>query len=146
MSLIPRSSLLNSSLLDFDNFFDSFFAPSTRSEGSNGFFAPRIDLKESDTHYQVSAELPGVKKEDIHITLDNGVLSLEAEVKDESSEEKDGKVIRQERRYGKFMRSFNVGSGVKEEDIEASFEDGVLKLSAPKVQSEEAPSRRIKIS
>lgn len=145
MSLIPRSSLLNKSLLDFDNFFEPFFAPSP-GDSKNGFFTPRIDVKETDTEYQISAELPGVKKEDIHVTLENGVLAIEAESRNESKEEKDGKVIRQERRYGKFMRSFNVGAGVKESDISASFEDGLLKLKTPKAANQTEASKRIKIS
>jgi len=139
MSLIPRSSFFN-----FDDVFDGFFAPANK-EG-NGFFAPRIDVKETDTSYEVSAELPGVKKDDIHVTLNNGVLTIEAESKDESKEEKDGKVIRQERRYGKFMRSFNVGSGVQESDIKANFEDGVLSLSAPKMATDAPETRRIPIN
>lgn len=140
MSLIPRSSLFN-----FDDMLDGFFTP-TQSESGKGLFAPRIDLKETDKAYEVSAELPGVKKEDIHLTLNNGILSIEAETKDESKEEKDGKVIRQERRYGKYVRSFNVGAGVRESDIKANFEDGILKVTAPKIQEQSPENRRIEIS
>ena len=139
MSLIPRQSM------NFEDILDGFFAPSAQRQARDGFFSPRIDIKETDTAYEVSAELPGVKKEDIHITLHDGVLTLEAESKDENKEEKDGKVIRQERRYGRFMRSFNVGNGVHEADIKASFEDGILKLSAPKVEPQKPQSRRIEI-
>ena len=142
MSLIPRNSLF-----DFDNILDHFFAPSVSSSKDNKtFFSPRIDIKENDGHYEVTAELPGVKKEDIHITLDNGVLSIEAESKQEEKEEKKGKVIRQERRYGKFMRSFTVGNAVKEADINASFENGILTLKAPKVPEDTPSVKRIDIS
>jgi HSP20 family protein len=82
-----------------------------------------------------------VAKEDIHIHVKDGVLTLEAETSKEDKEEKDGKVIRQERRYGKYMRSFNLGTDVLEEDIKASFKDGVLKLEAPK-HVPKAPERR----
>ena len=140
MSLIPRSSIFN-----FDDMLDGFFPSATR-ESANGLFTPRIDLKETDTSYEVSAELPGVKKDDIHLTLHNGVLSIEAETEDENKEEKDGKVIRQERRYGKYMRSFNVGNAVQESDIQASFEDGILKVTAPKKAEEKPDSRRISIN
>ncbi len=141
MSLIPRNSLF-----DLDNIFDHFFTPSVSSTKSdNAFFSPRIDIKDNDDHYQVTAELPGVKKEDIHVTLENGVLSIEAESKQEDKEEKDGKIIRQERRYGKFMRSFTVGSSVQESDINASFEDGILTLTAPKTAEESPGVKRISI-
>lgn len=141
MSLIPRSSLF-----DIDNFFDNFFAPSATSRlGDNSFFAPRIDVKENKKHYEITAELPGVKKEDIRITLENGVLSIEAESKQEDKEEKDGKVIRQERRYGKYVRSFTVGDGVKQSDIEASFENGILKVKAPKSTAKPEKAKQIAI-
>jgi HSP20 family protein len=142
MSLIPRGSFL-----DPDRFFDDFWAPVRREgEGTAAFFAPRVDVKDNDDHFEITAELPGVKKEDIHLTLADGVLTLEAEAKQEDKEEKDGKIIRQERRYGKMMRSFNLGSEVHEEDISAEFNDGVLKLKAPK-RAEPAPTtRRISIS
>lgn len=141
MSLIPRSSLF-----DLDNVFENFFAPSRQKDGERGFFSPRIDLKETKDKYHISAELPGVKKEDIHITLKNGILTIQAESKDEHQEEKDGKVIRQERRYGKFMRSFNVGSGVQEKDISASFADGILELDAPRLDASNETGRRIPIN
>ncbi len=139
MSLIPHNSLFS-----LDNFFDNFFAPVSGSEGES-FFAPRVDVKETDAGYEISAELPGVKKDDIHITLSDGVLSLEAETKSEDKEEKDGKVIRQERRYGKFVRSFNVGADVKESDIKANFENGVLSISTPKGEAKAEEKKRIPI-
>ena len=141
MSLVPRNSLF-----DFDNILDHFFVPSVGASKSNkAFFSPRVDIKENDNNYEVTAELPGVKKEDIHITLDNGVLSIEAETKQEEKEEKEGKVIRQERRYGKFMRSFTVGNAVNEADIYASFENGILTLKAPKTPEDTPSVKRIAI-
>jgi HSP20 family protein len=136
MPLVPRNSLF-----DHDNFLSDFWAPATSDREGKSLFAPRVDIRERDDHYQITAELPGVKKEDIHVTLHDGVLTLEAETKEESSEKEDGKVIRQERRYGRFMRSFNLGDSVEEADIKASFDDGVLTLEAPKA-SEKPPSRR----
>lgn len=140
MSLVPRNSLFN-----FDDLFGSFFAPAASSDASTPFFTPRIDVKDNKDHYLISAELPGVKKEDIHLTLEDGVLTLEAETKQEDKEEKEGKVIRQERRYGKLMRSFNVGNNVHEGDISASFESGILTLTAPKVKETTPETRRITI-
>lgn len=141
MSLIPRNSLF-----DFENFFDHFRSPELFSGEENSFFSPRIEVKEKKDQYVISAELPGVEKDDVHVTLDKGILTIEAESHKEDKEEKDGKILRQERRYGKFMRSFNVGPGITEADIQASFKNGVLKLTAPKSEQPTETSRRISIT
>ena len=139
MSLIPRKSLF-----DIDRFFEDQWPGLSESDMGN-FFAPRVDIKEADDHYEITAELPGVAKEDIHVHVKDGILTLEAEASQEDKEEKEGKVIRQERRYGKYLRSFNLGSDVHEEDIKASFKDGVLKLQAPKLAEKPVQRRRIAI-
>ena len=141
MNLIPRSSLF-----DFDSLFDDLWAPLRPStESTNAAFMPRVDVRDNKDNFEISAELPGVNKDDIHVTLNNGVLTLTAESHQEDKEEKEGKVIRQERRYGKYVRSFNVGTGVQENDIHASFKDGVLKLTAPKAKQTAPETRRIEI-
>jgi len=139
MSLVPRKSLF-----DIDRFFEDQWPGLSESDMGN-FFAPRVDIKEADNHYEITAELPGVAKEDIHVHVKDGILTLEAEASQEDKEEKEGKVIRQERRYGKYLRSFNLGSDVHEEDIKATFKDGVLKLRAPKLVEKPAERRRIAI-
>ena len=139
MSLIPRKSLF-----DIDRFFEDQWPGLSESDMGN-FFAPRVDIKEAGDHYEITAELPGVAKEDIHVHVKDGILTLEAEASQEDKEEKEGKVIRQERRYGKYLRSFNLGSDVHEEDIKASFKDGVLKLQAPKLVEKPVQRRRIAI-
>ena len=139
MSLIPRSNLF-----DIDRFFNDSW-PQLNEPQTGTFLAPRVDIAEEDGHYEITAELPGVDKKDIHVHVKDGILTLEAEAMQENKEQKKGKVIRQERRYGKFMRSFNLGSDVQEADIKASFKDGVLKLEAPKVIEQEVERRRIEI-
>jgi HSP20 family protein len=139
MSLIPRSNLF-----DIDRFFNDSW-PQLSGSDTSTFFAPRVDIREADGHYEITAELPGVNKDDIHVHVRDGILTLEAETTQESKEEEKGKVIRQERRYGKFMRSFNLGADVKEADIKASFKDGVLTLEAPKLTEKEPERRRIEI-
>ncbi len=139
MALVPRRNMF-----DVDRLFDDFWSPSAESEAGT-FFAPRVDIREADGHYEITAELPGVDKDDIHVHVKDGILTLEAEATQEDKEEKEGKLIRQERRYGKFMRSFNLGSDVHEEDIKASFKDGVLKLEAPKLVPRAPERRRIEI-
>ena len=83
----------------------------------------------------------GVKKDDIHVTLEDGVLAISAETCSEKKEEDNGRVIRQERRYGKYLRSFTLGNNIHEEDISADFTDGVLKLNAPKA-ADDVPQKR----
>lgn len=139
MTLVPRSNLF-----DIDRFFSDSWPQLVASQESS-FFAPRVDIKEANNHYEITAELPGVAKEDIHVHVKDGVLTLEAETSQEDKEEKEGKIIRQERRYGKYMRSFNLGQDIAESDIKASFKDGVLKLEAPKQAPVEPERRRINV-
>ena len=142
MTLIPRGNFF-----DVDRFFNDQWVPLAREgEPTDAFFAPRVDIKDKEDHFEITAELPGVDKDDIQLTLVDGVLTLEAEVRQEDKEEKDGKVIRQERRYGKIMRSFNLGGEVHEEDITANFNDGLLVLKAPKHEEPEHKQRRISIN
>lgn len=138
MNLLPRRSVF-----DIDNLFENFWAPMAGS--ANGTFSPRVDVKDKADHVEISAELPGVKKDDINITLENGILTLNAESRYEEKEEREGRIIRQERRYGKYVRSFDLGSGVNEKDIKANFTDGILTLTAPKAQEQLPETKRIQI-
>lgn len=139
MSLIPRSSMF-----DIDRFFgDNWPRSADREMGE--FFAPRVDIREASDHFEITVELPGIDRDNIHVHVNDGILTLEAESSREDKEEKHGTVIRQERRYGKFMRSFNLGGDVQEEDIKAMFKDGVLTLKAPKVAEKIPQKRRIEI-
>jgi len=141
MNLVPRNSLF-----DFDNLFENFWAPTqSHQNGGDVAFTPRVDVSERKDHYEISAELPGIDKKDVEVTLDNGILSISAESRFEDKEEKEGRLIRQERRYGKFVRSFSLGADVKEKDIKAEFKDGLLKLRVPKVEEKAPVSKRIEI-
>ncbi len=92
----------------------------------------RVDVKEDNDAYQVHAELPGVKKDDIHVNIDGPVVSISAERKQEK-EIKDGeRVLRTERYFGKVSRSFQLGQDIDEARASAKFNDGVLELSLPK--------------
>ena len=88
--------------------------------------------QEKEGVYLVTAELPGVARENLDVTINDGVLTINAERKEEKKDERDDRVIRQERYYGKFVRSLRLGSDIDEGRIEAQYEDGVLKLSLPK--------------
>lgn len=141
MSLIPRDSLF-----DLDNLFNHFWSPAVSKEMSADFFSPRVDIKEKKNKYEITADLPGVDKKDLSVILENGVLTIEASTNQEQTEEEDGKVIRKERRSGKFMRSFNLGVDVNESDINAKFKDGVLKLTVPKAEAHVSQPKQISVS
>ncbi|MGN1344599.1 MAG: Hsp20/alpha crystallin family protein [Traorella sp.] len=93
----------------------------------------KTDIKDMGENYELDMDLPGFKKEDVQIQLENGYLTISAK-KDHSVDDKDekGNYIRQERYYGSCSRSFYVGENVKHEDVKAKFEDGILRLSLPK--------------
>jgi HSP20 family protein len=92
----------------------------------------KVDVAEKNGAYLVSAELPGVKKEDIHVNIDGAQVSIEAEVKREKEASQEERVLHRERVYGKIVRSFTLPQEVDEAKAEAKFKDGVLELTLPK--------------
>ena len=129
---------------DFDRLFDGFFRPVQGYAEGAGSFTPAIDLVEKDDRYLVTAELPGIGRDDIDVTVKDGVLTINAERKAETEEKKDGRVIRQERRYGKFVRSMSLGNHVDEGKVTAEYKDGVLELVLPKAEA--AQPKRITVN
>ncbi len=109
----------------------------------NGLTAFRTDIRDIGDAYLLEADLPGMKKEDIHIDIDGDRLSISAERSAVREQENDG-YIRCERSYGSFSRSFDI-SGIRGEDISATYEDGVLKLTLPRQVQREPASRRLEI-
>jgi HSP20 family protein len=116
----------------FDDFFRGFFVRPVEF-GTPGE-APQIkmDVKEKGENYQVHAELPGIKKEDIHIHIDGSMVSISAERKQEKEVKEGERVLRTERYYGKVSRSFQLGQDIDESKATAKFTDGVLELTLPK--------------
>jgi HSP20 family protein len=104
----------------------------------------KMDVSEADGKYQVKAEIPGVKKEDIHVSVDGNLVSISAEVKQEKETREGERVISSERSYGMASRSFSLGSDVDQENIKASYNNGVLELILPKKSG--PPSKEISIS
>jgi HSP20 family protein len=121
----------------FNSLFDTATTPTPRR------WLPATDLIESDTHYVLRADLPGVSEEDIHVELDNDVLTISGERKAEHQDRKDG-YHRVERVSGSFRRSLRLPEGVNGEAITASFERGVLEVSVPK--PEQPKPRTVQIS
>lgn len=114
-----------------DRIFEDTWYPFANGEAMNGN-ALALDISESDNAYKLSTEIPGVKPEDIHIRLEGDMLTIDGEFNDESSEERDGRTIMKERRYGRFSRSVRLPQAVTESQIEATYDNGVLKLVLPK--------------
>jgi HSP20 family protein len=104
----------------------------------------KTDIREKDNTYEMDIDLPGFKKEEIHAELNDGYLTISANKgMDKDNTDKKGRFIRRERYCGTMTRSFYVGEGLKQEDIKAKFEDGILKLSIPKKeQKEEVPENK----
>lgn len=147
MNLIPRNQLAQ--LTDFDSLFDDFFTGFPvmmgKSDVAKNLAAMRVDIHEDESGYEITAELPGVRKDDISVTLNNDVLTISASKETETEKKKKGKVIRRERTSGTFTRSFTITDGVNADDIKANFTDGVLTLNLPKASKEEPETRRIDI-
>ncbi|NJR12427.1 Hsp20/alpha crystallin family protein [bacterium] len=101
-----------------------------------------MDIEETESHYLISADLPGVNPENINIDMHDGILTISAETKEESRSEK-GRMVLQERRYGKFSRSMRFPVAVNADAIEASFSEGVLRVQVAKAA--EAQPRRINV-
>ncbi len=115
--------------------FDDMFDPRYYGYQTNDLM--RTDVKETESGYDVSIDMPGVKKEDVKAELTDGYLTISASVNQDNDEkDAEGRYIRRERYSGSFSRSFYVGEDVTQEDIKARFEDGTLKLSVPKKEQQ----------
>lgn len=116
---------------DIDDLFKGFFVRPVLFEGQPQMQI-KMDLKEDDNAYKVHADIPGVKKEDIHVSIDGNQVSISAEMKMEKEEKKGEKVLRSERYCGKVARSFTLAHDVDEAKAQAKYSDGVLELTLPK--------------
>jgi HSP20 family protein len=119
-----------------DDLFKGFLVRPLGFEGRGDVGGPlpraKVDVSEKNGAYLVTAELPGVKKEDIHVAIDGPQVTLEAEVRREKEASKDERTLHSERAYGKVTRSFTLPQEVDESKAEARFKDGVLELTLPK--------------
>jgi len=122
-------------------------APVRRQDGQEesmivAEWAPLVDISEDDKEYLIKAELPGLKKDDVHISVEKGVLTITGERKFEK-EEKDRKHHRVERAYGSFVRTFIVPDDAEADKVHAEFKDGLLTIHIPK--SEQAKPKQIEV-
>lgn len=126
----------------FDRFFRGF---SEEEEVRLATWSPRVDISETDDEYIVRAEVPGVSKDDIKITVKDNLVTIKGEKKQEK-ETKNENFHRIERIYGSFSRTFTLPGAVKVDKVEAKFKDGVLTIKLPKVEEEKPKEIEIKVS
>lgn len=107
-------------------------------------WSPSCNIFETDTDYRIRVELPDVRREDIHITLENGVLTIQGERR-EDKEERDMRFHRRELRYGTFLRQFTMPDDADESKVEATFKDGMLDVVIGKSESRQSKSREISV-
>ena len=140
-TMIPFTHMSRS----FNDLFDEMERSMFPAQQQGRLPAFRTDIRDQGDHYLLEADLPGFQKGDIDLHLEDGVLTITAK-HDETKENKDesGKYICRERRTGSYARSFDV-SGIREEDISAAYDNGVLKLTLPKQGEPQPQSRKITI-
>ncbi|MCF7923495.1 MAG: Hsp20/alpha crystallin family protein [Candidatus Izimaplasma sp.] len=118
----------NNALSFFDDFFDDFFTPTRRNTS-----CMKTDIIEKDDGYELQVDVPGFDKDDVKVSLDNGYLTIEAKTeKENKDEDKETHYVKRERYVGASARSFYVGEDISEEDIQANYDKGVIKLFIPK--------------
>lgn len=130
--LISRSNLLDDFFRDIA---PGFYVKPLHGDPLPGPAQIKVDIKETDGNYTVNAEVPGVKKEDINVSLDGNVVILRAEVKQQDSSGADEKVLRSERYFGAVSRSFQLPQDIDQTQAKAKYDNGVLTLTLPKKQA-----------
>lgn len=138
-SMIPFGRM-NHSWNDFFNDFERSFFPANQEQ----LPAFRTDIRDEGDHYRLVADLPGFQKEDIDLHLEDGTLTITAQHQEETEDSKEGKYVCRERHVCNFARSFDM-SGIQDEKISASYENGVLQLVLPKKDNTPPQSYKIAI-
>ncbi len=136
----PRIPSLTGS---FSNMLDRFFDEAVKTPGTLGNFMPTVDLKEDDNNYEIDVSVPGMKKDDINLELDGQTLHISGE-KEKKDDDKQKTYHRVESTYGYFERYFTLPDNAKVDEIDAQYEEGVLKISIPK-DKEKTETKKIDI-
>ena len=138
MTSIFGENLFNDDWMDF-----GFPEVDKALYGKHASHEMKTDVKETDSGYEVDIDLPGFKKDEINVQLDNGYLSISAaKGLDKEEKNKEGKYIRKERYAGAMSRSFYVGDALTQEDIKAKYESGILRLSIPKKEAKQVEATK----
>ena len=144
MPSIFGENLFDDFMSDFPFFDDRDLRKTERKlYGHNAKRLMKTDIKETDSGFELEMDLPGFKKDELHLELNDGYLTISAEKGlDKDEKDKNDKYIRRERYAGSMSRSFYVGENMKEEDIHAKYENGILTLDVPKEQKKAVPEKR----
>ena len=129
---------------EFDSLIDSFWGSWGDGNGTPGAWHPRVDVSETEDAYVVHADLPGIDRKDISVTLKENVLRIEGEKKRTSEEDKG--FYRSERAFGRFSRSFRLPSALDADKISASYKEGVLSLTIPKAEVAKPKQIEVKVA
>ena len=129
---------------DFDGLVNGFLSPVRRIDTNQGQVIPAMDIVENEEGYVVKTDLPGIKKEDLNVTVKDNLLIIEAGPSSEEVEKEGESVIKLERRSGKYQRSLRLGKSINESAIKAQYVDGVLTLTLPRAEAEK--SRKIEVA
>ena len=130
----------------FDKLFEDFFAftPSTLFQSD---WNPKFHIEEDDKSIQIKAEMPGMDEKDIQVSLDNNMLTISGEKKEEIEEkDKDKRVVFSERKFGSFSRSIAIPEGIKTDEIKANFKKGILNINIPKEKSVKPKKIQIQVN
>ena len=135
---------------EFSEHLNRFLGGRVRANGDKELLTvtdwmPAVDIQETDREYLLKAELPEVKKEDVKVTVENGVLTIQGERKKEK-EEKGKKFHRIERSYGTFLRTFSVPVDAEESKVAADFKDGILRVHLPKTEKPRPKAMEVKVA
>ncbi|MBT3945254.1 MAG: Hsp20/alpha crystallin family protein [Candidatus Marinimicrobia bacterium] len=146
MTLVKWTPRPRSLFDDMDNMISNVFEKDWNFPvQSKSNWSPAVDVNESDSSFMLTADIPGLTKKEVNVNVSNNVLSISGERKIEDEKESDNFHYR-ERLYGSFSRTFNLPETVKEEDISASFKNGILSITLPKHEIELPKEREIKIN
>lgn len=130
---------------NLNNFFDEFFNELPAfGKTVNNLFSPAVNIVETSDAYHLELNAPGRNKEDFHVSVDKGLLTISYEKKEEAKNE-DAKVVRREFSFQSFKRSFTVDEKINAEAIQAKYENGLLKLLLPKKAEQQQPVKTINI-
>lgn len=145
MFLVRKNNKNNTSQANLiDTFFSDFLTPQSRYLNDNIVHSPKVDIVEKQKEFLVTAEIPGMKKEDVKLSLDNNSLTISGEKKEEK-ETKDGDYQCMERVFGSFKRTLSLPDCIKKDKVNAKYEDGILRITLPKTEQEVDKTKDITI-
>lgn len=147
--LKSRSTDIASNRRNIENIFEEFFNDFHRlsspllSETVRASFLPKLNISETDNKYFIEAELPGVKQDEVELKLDNNILTMKGKT-EENNEKKERNYFMRERYYGSFQRSLTLPNNINEDDINATFKDGILNIEITKKQENSTKKIEVK--